>query len=106
MAWVIRQNINPKWYFLRSFAPTTTFQHTFENTTLFLKCFHWKFGKQTLKKNGTIIHHDFFHAILQCTLESTLLQSKTERHIVEGMLKNCPRLENLIFLYIIYITLR
>ena len=65
-----------------------------------------KIWKTNIKKNVTIIHHDFFHAILQCTLESTLLQSKTERHIVEGMLKNCPRLENLNFLYIIYITLR
>ena len=36
---------------------------------MFLNWFHRKFESQTLKKDGTITHHDLFHAILQSTLK-------------------------------------
>ena len=58
----------------------------------------WKSWKTNTKKDGTITHYDLFYAILQSTVKNTVFESKTKRDILEGMLKNCPRLEKLKFL--------
>ena len=48
-------------------------------------------------RKNTLTRHDLFHAILQSTEDNTLFQSRRERDILEGMLKNCPSLKKLKF---------
>ena len=49
----------------------------------------WQKGHQ---KGRKIIHHYLLHAIWRFRMNA-LFGSKTELRILEGMLKNCPRLE-------------